>query len=108
MRSIVIPAVAAAAMFTLPAFAQEDSSSNGTQASSEQSQEMRAMSQQKLRSSLEEAGFSDVQVLDTTYLVRAKTKEGEDIIMFLNPPNMSGGGMGSDQSAQSSSNSSDP
>lgn len=108
MRSILIPAIASAALFTLPAFAQENSSS-GSQGDSAQTQQMRTMSQDKLRSALEQAGFSNIQILDTAYLVQAKTQDDETVMMMINPPNMGGasgqGGSGSGSMDQSQSGS---
>lgn len=45
-----------------------------------------AMSQESLRSALESAGFSNIQIVDATYLVRAQSPDGEQVVMFLDPP----------------------
>lgn len=63
--------------FALPAFAQ--SSDNA-----------RPMTTEKLKTQLSNAGFKQVKVLDTTYLVQAQTQDGDKILMMINPPaNMS-------------------
>jgi hypothetical protein len=45
-----------------------------------------ATGQQQLRQQLTQAGFRDVQVVDTAYLVQARTSEGNTVIMMVNPP----------------------
>jgi hypothetical protein len=53
----------------------------------------------QLRQQLGQAGFRDVQILDTTYLVRAVTPDGQPVLMVLNPPS----GMGMTSHGQASS-----
>lgn len=50
-----------------------------------------AMTQDRLRQTLSQAGFQDVRVVDAAYLVQAKTKEGDTVLMMINPPEMMGG-----------------
>jgi hypothetical protein len=52
----------------------------------QQSQQFSAMSKQKLRSALEQAGFSQINIVDAAYVVRAKTKDGENVVMYIDPP----------------------
>lgn len=47
---------------------------------------MQAMSQDKLRQQLTKAGFSNVKILDAAYLVQARTEDGNDVRMMINPP----------------------
>jgi hypothetical protein len=77
---------------------QSVTSSGRAKAPSEQ-----PMTQNTLRRSLQQAGFQNVQVLDAAYLVRAKTEDGNDVIMFINPPHVSSEDKKSD-SAQDSRN----
>lgn len=49
-------------------------------------QQTSAMSQDKLRSSLQSAGFQDVRVVDAAYLVRAKSADGSPVFMMIDPP----------------------
>jgi hypothetical protein len=51
--------------------------------------QMHAMSQSKLSAALKQAGFTDVQVVDASYMVHAKTSDGEPIVMVINPPSLS-------------------
>jgi hypothetical protein len=106
MRLFPITAFAAAALFAAPAFAQQSSNQGGGQQSSQppkaqaaagqnqqsgqgsgqQSAQMQAMGQGKLRSTLEKAGFSSIEILDAAYLVNAKSPDGNQVMMFINPP----------------------
>lgn len=63
--------------------------SSGQQSSGQQSgssgQRMALQSQQQVRDSLTKAGFSNVQILDATYLASGKTKNGDQITMMIDP-----------------------
>ena len=106
-----------------PAFAQgqqgqqQQSQSSGQQRQQGQSQsQQQAMGQERLRQQLTQAGFRDVQILDTAYLVQARTQDGSTVLMTINPPNQgsqasgvpaapgggSSGGAGSQQGSGSS------
>lgn len=41
---------------------------------------------------MRDAGFTNVQVLDASYLVSAQTKDGDQILVVLNPPMMGSSG----------------
>lgn len=85
MRRITIPALAAvAALAASPALAQ----SSGQQQAQQPAPQPKAtaMGKDKLRQSLEKAGFSEVRVVDATYMVSARTAEGERVMMFIDPP----------------------
>lgn len=62
------------------------SSSQSTQAAS--SAVPKAMTQDKVRQVMRDAGFTDVKILDASYLVQASTKDGDQILVVLNPPMM--------------------
>jgi hypothetical protein len=47
--------------------------------------------QVKLRQSLEQAGFKQVQIVDAAYLVHARTSDGNRAIMYIDPPSMAVG-----------------
>jgi hypothetical protein len=59
---------------------------NNQQGQSPQGQQFSAMSKQTLRSALEQAGFSQINIVDAAYVVRAKTKVGENVVMYIDPP----------------------
>ncbi|MEE2950594.1 MAG: hypothetical protein VYD57_04990 [Pseudomonadota bacterium] len=79
-----------------PALAQSDSnttnnagssdmSSSGAAASGGNGMSSEAMvaSQDKVLKALEQAGYTDAQVMDAAYLVRASTPDGETVIMMI-------------------------
>ena len=88
MRLAMLGLISAVALGAAPALAQSSNQSGqqGKSASGQQSQQIQAMSQEKLRSNLEKAGFSNVTVLDAAYLVQADTSDGNQVMMFINPP----------------------
>jgi hypothetical protein len=49
------------------------------------------MTQAKVTTSLQQAGFKDVQILDESFLVQAKTADGTPVVMMINPPSETAG-----------------
>jgi hypothetical protein len=45
--------------------------------------------QQQIKTDMQQSGFSDVKVMAESYLVRAKDKSGNPIIMIINPDSVS-------------------
>lgn len=93
MRSLTIPAVAMAVLISVPAMAQQSQQdkqgqqmqmNQGMQKSGEQSGKQ--WDRQSVRSQLEKAGFNNVQVLDTSFLVSAEVEGGQEVLMVVNPP----------------------
>ncbi len=41
--------------------------------------------QQQVRKNLQDAGFSDIQMMPSAFLVRAKDKSGNPVMMVINP-----------------------
>lgn len=72
------------------------SSSSGQQAQSSGQQRQQGQSQipsqERIRQQLSQAGFQNVQVLDASYLVRARTQSGETVLMVIDAAGMQGGG----------------
>lgn len=85
----IIAAAALGVALAGPAFAQgqQQSQSPGQQRQQGQTQQQQAMGQERLRQQLSQAGFRDVQILDTAYLVQARTQDGSVVLMTVNPPN---------------------
>lgn len=104
MRARYIPVVALAALLASPAFAQtskQQDSQSGQQAaqkSGQQGTQQGTMSQDKLRSQLESAGFTSIEIVDAAYLVRARGPDGDRVLMYIDPPNNMAGGTGSSAS----------
>ena len=101
MRSLAIAAVLAIAM--VPAAAQQSGTqSQGAPGAAAQSgTQPPAAVQAKLRQSLEQAGFKNVKIVDATYLVHARTSDGNMAVMYIDPPPASSGTTGSSAPASS-------
>jgi hypothetical protein len=59
---------------------------SGESAANKSQQQAKAMTQTKVRESLEKAGFKEVKIVDAAYLVNASTSDGSKAIMYINPP----------------------
>jgi hypothetical protein len=120
---IMIPAALGLA-FALPAVAAPSTPSpSGTQSgpttSQQNAQQGAKTISARLRQSLTQAGFTDVHVMPESFLVRAKDKDGNPVMMVVNPdsvtsvtavgrpngaPNPSATGSGSGGASASSAN----
>jgi hypothetical protein len=102
MRALSLAAILALA--AIPAAAQQSGTSatgqtgaqpqTQAQPGQQQTPQFTAMSKEKLRKTLEEAGFQQIQIVDATYTVRARTAEGNEVVMFIDPPSTTAGAMG--------------
>src|SRR5437016_4286920 len=103
MRSIILVAALAAGLGSI-AFAQTSSpvnssqmdaaSANNDQTSSADNSQANGRAQnaataQKIRQDLQEAGFTDVRVVAQSFVVQAKSKEGNPVVMTIDPHGMS-------------------
>jgi uncharacterized protein Smg (DUF494 family) len=104
MRFLMIPAVALA-MSVSPAVlaqAQKSGQQGSAQKAQQGGQQASAKSQQQVQDTLKQAGFQDVRILDAAYIVNAKTKDGEQVTMFIDPPMTAGSsGQGGQSGSQS-------
>jgi len=107
MRGIIV-SLAALAITMTPAMAQQSGarSSSGQQTgaasqSSARETNMTAMSQGKLKKSLQQAGFKDIEIVDAAYLVHARTDDGHMVVMYIDPPSTISGGQATSGSAAS-------
>src|SRR5579875_3288174 len=96
MRTLSLAAaLAAASMLAVPAFAQttatqpntgssysRTSSQNG---SSTMSPQQTMQLRRKIKSDLQQSGFTDIHVVPDSFLVRAVNKQGEPVVMIINP-----------------------
>jgi hypothetical protein len=93
--AMLIPVVGLALTAGTPAFAQsstgqQSGQKNGTSATQTHAQ-FQAMTQDKLRKQLEQAGFKNVTIIDAAYLVQAQTQDGNQVFMTINPPSQLSG-----------------
>lgn len=114
LARILIPAALGLA-FVLPAAAAPSTSSqSGTQSGAmngqQNSQQNGPTISAKLRQSLTQAGFTDVHVMPESFLVRAKDRDGNPVMMVVNPDSVTsvtavGGTNGSAGGSSSNGNS---
>jgi hypothetical protein len=99
MRKSLFAAAALGLAVASPGFAQTSGSSRpGTaaapgasgQSQAQQQQTPRAhpVNQGQIRKQLSQAGFEDIRILDTAFLVQARTRDGNPVVMMINPPDL--------------------
>lgn len=69
------------------------SQTQGSQSTQGAGSASQAMTQSKLRETLQKAGFRNVQIVDAAYLVQAQTEDGQPVMMVINPPSTAGSAM---------------
>jgi hypothetical protein len=59
------------------------------------------MSQAQLRGSLEKAGYKNIRIVDAAYVVQAVGPTGDQVVMYINPPDVAAtaSNAGADQGA---------
>ncbi|WP_434620926.1 hypothetical protein [Azospirillum sp. B2RO_4] len=94
--AMIIPVIGLALTAGTPAFAQSSTGQQNTQksgsaAATQPHSQIQAMTQDKLRKQLEQAGFKNVTIIDAAYLVQAQTQDGNQVFMTINPPSQMSG-----------------
>jgi Peptidase propeptide and YPEB domain len=84
MRKFCIPAIAAASLFALPALAANGTAKDSSNTTPQDTTQV----EQQLRQDLTKAGYSDVQIMPGSFLVRAKNKQGDQTEMMISPHSM--------------------
>ena len=107
-------ALALCAGFALPAAAQQTPAApaatpaSGQQPSASKGESSAAI-QAKLTQDLSKAGFTNVEVMPESFLVRAKDKEGRPVMMVINPDSVTSvTAMGQPASSQSGAANANP
>lgn len=97
MRALLvsIPVILAIGVLGTSSFAQQTSPIADTA----KKQQLSAMTQDKLKQSLEKAGFTNVRVVDATYMVHAQTSDGNNVVMYINPPSVGSAATGGSSGA---------
>jgi hypothetical protein len=85
----LLTSAAVLALFASPVLAQSSTSQTQTnpQATTQSSQNMVAA--QKIKQDLQNAGFTDVKVVAESFVVQAKSKDGDPVLMTIGPHGMS-------------------
>ena len=63
----------------------QDQSQNQTQSEPSPGQSANQSIPQQVKNNLEQAGFSDIKIMPQSFLVRAKDKNGDPVMMVINP-----------------------
>ncbi|OSI60301.1 hypothetical protein BSZ22_31415 [Bradyrhizobium canariense] len=87
MKTTLLAALLLAATVSGPALAQSGTSSTGTSQSAATSGQTTAA--QKIQDDLKKAGFTDIKVVAESFVVQAKTKDGNPMVMTIGPHGMS-------------------
>jgi hypothetical protein len=78
-------AVAFVAMSISPVLAQSASSSQGEKSAADTGANSGKNAAQKIKQQLEKAGFSDIKFLAKTFVVQAKSEDGDLVLMTFGP-----------------------
>ena len=93
MKTTLLPVLLLAAMLSSPALAQAGSNTASNSQSTTNSQSASNSGQtaaaQKIKDDLQKAGFTDIKVVAESFVVQAKTKDGNPIVMTIGPHGMS-------------------
>ena len=90
MRLAGLPIVMSLALFAAPVFAQSSTTATSPTTSSNASNPTRdhgvsTDTQQKIRHSLEQNGFKNVQVIPQSFVIRAQAPDGSRVVMEVSP-----------------------
>jgi len=90
MSKLGYATLVAATLLAVPAFAQSNSSSTTTSPSPSSSSTTMPSSKgmqarQTISSQLEKDGYKNVNVIPDSFLVHATNKEGQSVVMIINP-----------------------
>src|SRR6476619_945094 len=85
MRRVIAPAVMAVLLCSGAALAADNSSTSQSSQTAPANQQHSLAAAQKLKQDLQNAGFTDVNVVAEAFVVRAKTKNGDPVVMTIGP-----------------------
>jgi opacity protein-like surface antigen len=88
MKSLLTGA-AMIALLAAPVFAQSPSPQNQPGASTNSNSGPNMAAAQKIKQDLQSAGFTDVKVVAESFVVQAKSKDGDPVLMKIGPRGMS-------------------
>jgi hypothetical protein len=80
-----IAATTATLLFAQAAFAQNPSSDSNQAAGAEPQQNTTQVQQAMVERTLQGAGFTEIEIMPTAFLVRAKNADGKRVVMVVDP-----------------------
>ena len=92
MKTALLTALLLAATLSSPALAQTGTSTANNQSttnSQSSTNSGQTAAAQKIKDDLQKAGFTDIKVVAESFVVQAKTKDGNPIVMTIGPHGMS-------------------
>jgi hypothetical protein len=84
-KSAVIIGSSLAAIATAALTPDITRAQNGQPESFQSSPQNQATIRQQVKKNLQDAGFSDINIMPSSFLVRAKDKSGNPVMMVINP-----------------------
>ena len=94
-----IAAITAMLLLAQPALAQSTSSDNKEVTGSEPEQNTTQVQQARIERTLQGAGFTNIEMTPTAFLVRAKNRDGKPVLMVVDPISMTASIVENGQSA---------
>ena len=94
-----IAATTATLLLAQATLAQNPSSAGNQVAGAEPEQNTTQVQQAKIERTLQGAGFTDIEMIPTAFLVRAKNPDGKPVVMVVDPTSMTTAIIGKGQSA---------
>jgi hypothetical protein len=91
MKALFTAVTLAGLALSSSAFAQTSAAQNqpGSQTTANADQNQTEAAAQKIRQDLTSAGFTDVKVVAESFVVQAKSKDGDPVLMTIGPHGMS-------------------
>src|SRR5689334_1424447 len=83
----VLAIAAAATCFSQAALAQSSTSNPSTPSNSASAQKSQSLPTE-IRQKLQRDGFTDIQVVPSSFLIQAKDKDGDPVMMMIGPNSM--------------------
>jgi opacity protein-like surface antigen len=88
MKSLLI-GTAMVALLASPSFAQSTNPQNQASSQANPNSSQNLVAAQKIKQDLQGAGFTDIKVVAESFVVQAKSKDGDPVLMTIGPHGMS-------------------
>jgi len=85
----LLTSAAVLALLATPVFAQSSNSQGQSNSQSAANSGQNIAAAQKIKKDLQDAGFSDVKVVAESFVVQARSKDGDPVLMTIGPHGMS-------------------
>jgi hypothetical protein len=89
MKLLMVASTVAAIAFSQAAFAQNQTSNSQASSQPSTNSNQNLVAAQQIQQDLKKAGFTDVKVVAESFVVQAKSKDGDPVLMTIGPHGMS-------------------